>query len=86
MGISDELKAELVREYEASFKPNAHGVLGWEIRGGVFIPRCCIECCNYDSGELGDYGERLSGPWCERNVFWPTKKGTCVWQNKRMGG
>ena len=79
--LTDEDREAMHREYEQSFKPNKHGVPCWKVGRGL-IPRCCIECSNYDSGELGDYGERLSGPWCGRNVFWPTQKGTCKWQNK----
>lgn len=43
----------------------------------LFVPRCCIECSNYDMGEYGDYGNLLSGPTCSENVWFPVRKGTC---------
>lgn len=72
---------------------NGHGVQGrWSHSGTMFgreidgqwrtcipefVPLCCLDCRNYDPGEYGDYGSLLSGPYCEKNVFFPTKKGTC---------
>lgn len=77
---------------------NAHGVEGVEESTGahymgmvdgryrtnapVFVPRCCVECAHYDAGESGDYGSKLSPPSCLKNVFLPTRKGTCKWQER----
>ena len=49
----------------------------------VFVPECCLECIHLDMGEYGDFGEHLSGPYCERNVWFPTRKGWCLKQCKR---
>lgn len=46
-----------------------------------FIPKCCLECGNLDV-ELGDYGSQLTPYYCEKNIFFPTKKGTCRGQDK----
>ena len=43
----------------------------------LFVPRVCCGCPHLDQGEHGDYGDLLSVPFCERNVWFPTKKGTC---------
>lgn len=56
----------------------------WRVNVPIFVPRCCAECSNFDPGEYGDYGSKLSGPYCERNVWFPTRRGTCAWQNKRI--
>lgn len=55
----------------------------WRDNNPIMIPLCCTQCFNFDPGEVGDYGERLTPPWCLKNVFFPTKKGTCKLQNKR---
>jgi hypothetical protein len=47
----------------------------------ILIPQCCIECCNFDNGEFGDYGERLSPPYCMRNIWFPIRKGYCKYWN-----
>jgi hypothetical protein len=72
---------------------NKHGVKGAQVAIGrmfrasdgstsIFVPEVCLDCSNYDSGEWGDYGTKLSPPYCERNVWWPTHKGTCRKKNK----
>lgn len=43
----------------------------------MFVPMICFSCRNYDPGEYGDYGSKLSPAYCEANVWWPTRKGTC---------
>lgn len=43
----------------------------------VFVPRVCCDCRHFDSGEAGEYGELLSGPYCTANVWFPTKTGRC---------
>lgn len=43
----------------------------------VFVPLCCTECVWFDAGEFGDYGTPLSPPYCEKNVWFPTRTGTC---------
>lgn len=72
---------------------NQHGVEGrWRHSGSMFghevdgvftcaipcfVPRCCWECASLDPGERGDCGELLAGPYCEQNVWLPTKTGAC---------
>lgn len=43
----------------------------------LFVPKVCVECPEFDYGEYGDYGNLLSGPYCEANIWFPTRKGTC---------
>lgn len=43
----------------------------------LFVPDICRHCPNYDAGEYGDYGNLLSGPYCEANVWFPTRTGQC---------
>jgi hypothetical protein len=71
---------------------NKHGVRGswsdsgrwrrqvdgrWESHRPIFVPAVCQTCRFFDPGESGDYGEHLSPPYCEKNVWFPTRKGTC---------
>ncbi len=44
----------------------------------IFVPQACLDCQHYDRGEFGDYGSKLSPPYCAINCFFPTKKGTCA--------
>lgn len=59
---------------------NQRGVLGKYIASKYFIPKCCFECKHFDYGEYED-GYRLSSPFCYKNVWFPTTKGTCKKQN-----
>lgn len=67
---------------------NKHGVQGVKESIGnhfissngstsMFVPLICTNCDNYDPGEYGDYGSKLSPPYCEANVWFPTRTGTC---------
>lgn len=55
----------------------------WRSNLPVFVPRCCVECEHYCPGEMGEMGSRLTGPYCERNLFLPTRTGTCKRQVRR---
>lgn len=54
---------------------NRHGVL-LVMAGKDAVPIICVSCTNYDPGEFED-GYRLTGPWCNANVWFPTRRGTC---------
>lgn len=41
------------------------------------IPVLCFSCNNFEVGEYGDMGSKLSPDYCLANVWWPTKQGTC---------
>jgi hypothetical protein len=62
---------------------NNHGVTGEWVEAGdlfagkVFVPDCCFLCAHLDTGEFGDFGNRLSPPECKVMLKFPTKKGTC---------
>lgn len=43
----------------------------------LLVPVCCLNCGHYDDGEYGDYGSLLSGPYCEKNLLFPVKRGQC---------
>lgn len=43
-----------------------------------FVPRVCIGCRHFDSGEYGDYGSLLAGPECELGIYPPTRSGVCA--------
>lgn len=43
----------------------------------VFVPKICTSCPNFDEGEYGDYGSKLSPPYCTANVWFPTSTGRC---------
>jgi hypothetical protein len=55
----------------------------WQSHIPMFVPRCCAECFHLDAGEFGDFGERLAGPYCLLNVWFPTRAGTCAKQEQR---
>lgn len=42
----------------------------------VFVPKVCSDCPFFNPGEWDDYYQ-ISPPYCERNVWFPTKKGIC---------
>jgi hypothetical protein len=80
---------------------NKHGVRGswsdtgrwgqyvdgqWESHRRIFVPAVCSTCRFFDPGEYGDYGEHLSPPYCEKNVWFPTRKGTCKVKDREQGG
>lgn len=64
---------------------NEHGVWGHDLIGAhkrgplgvLFVPLCCLWCSHYELAERGDYGEILSGPYCLKNIWWPTRAGAC---------
>lgn len=62
---------------------NEHGVelYRW---GDAFVPKCCLDCEHLDA-EFGDLGSVLAGPYCERNIFMPRRKGTCKRFDPLMG-
>lgn len=43
----------------------------------IFVPRICFSCYHFEYGERGDYGELLSLPYCEKNVWFPVKSNRC---------
>lgn len=47
----------------------------------VFVPDVCHACYNYDPGEYSDYA-LLSGPYCEKNVWFPTRTNKCAKQDR----
>lgn len=47
------------------------------INAELLIPVFCLSCKYYDNGEVGDYGNLLTGPGCTLNLHFPTRKGTC---------
>lgn len=56
---------------------NEHGVMVFDVEGFP-VPECCLGCRNYEGPEYGlDYGGLISGPYCNENLFMPTRKGTC---------
>jgi hypothetical protein len=51
----------------------------WVCNLPVYVPLVCLDCHFFDRGEVGDYGSKLSPPYCKRNVLsFPTRKGTCA--------
>lgn len=48
----------------------------------VFVPDCCLNCLHFEEGEYGDYGSRLSPPYCLKNIWLPVRKGTCKIQER----
>ena len=59
----------------------------WTDLDGDPIPKICRSCRHFDS----DYDEYMgiSSWFCNKNVWWPTKKGTCKkwegWKRKENG-
>ena len=41
------------------------------------IPACCMTCRHYMSPVPGDYGGARESPYCQLNVFFPTRTGWC---------
>lgn len=50
----------------------------------IFVPLVCTQCPLLDWGEQGDYGSLLSGPYCEANIWFPTRTGMCKRFNKEL--
>lgn len=55
---------------------NGNGVKEIKHTSGRWVPECCSTCHNLDA-EWGEFGEFLAGPYCLKNLFLPTKRGTC---------
>lgn len=53
---------------------NENGVLG-NYRGSYFVPLCCSHCAHYD-WDSDDVGYNWYW-YCMKNVWPPTRKGTC---------
>lgn len=60
------------------------GTWNTERNTSTFVPKVCLDCPFYDAGEYGEYGSKLSFPYCERNVWFPTRKGTCKIKDKEL--
>lgn len=84
VGPTPEQEAEA---YASRFERNAHGVEGASGRQG-FIPRVCWECPLFDWDCDSDGYHRSY--FCTRNVFFPTRTGTCKVRegeaSRRAGG
>lgn len=56
---------------------NKHGVEMVPAVGGRYkIPKICSLCKHHDY-EIGEMGTVLCGSYCSKNLWFPTKKGTC---------
>lgn len=61
----------------------ASGKMVFQTNLPVDVPVCCTKCPFFDRGEYGEMGTPLSGPGCNRGLFFPTQKGTCKVFNAR---
>lgn len=60
-----------------NFIRNKHGVpITLDISGRYYIPVIC-SFCKHEDHEIGEMGTVLCGSYCTKNVWFPTKKGTC---------
>ena len=62
---------------------NKHGIKGKLYFNGIFIPKCCDDC-KHCKEEYPDNDDSTAPPfvYCNINIFFPTKKGTCKKQLK----
>ena len=65
-----------VREYRTSHWGHWDKENKWH-NATFHISECCWNCRNLDSGETGDYGDILSPPSCNLNVWSPTRSNKC---------
>ena len=64
--------------------PMRPGHTYWQSCIPLFVPKCCLSCPFYDDGERDDMGYLVSAPYCERNIWFPVKKGTCVVRDREI--
>ena len=63
---------------------DSDGVTRFRTALPLFVPRICTTCPLFDSGEYGDYGNLLSGPFCEANIWLPVRSGTCKRRDREV--
>ena len=64
-----------VTEYSTSHFGHYEG--GRWVHATCEVPEVCWNCPLFEYGEMGDYGDLWSLPYCTRGLWFPTRKNAC---------